>query len=63
MKIANVKFSAIAEYSNGKMSNCRWFATEQAMSNWANAQFEKDIGVTVTVWVGLTDKIYCTYHA
>lgn len=63
MKSANVKFSAIAEYSNGKMSNCRWFATEKAMSNWANAQFDKDEGVTVTVWIGLTDRVYCTYHA
>lgn len=63
MKIANVKFSAIAEYSNGTMSNCRWFCSEQAMSNWANAQFRKDEGVTVTVWEGTTDKVYCVYHA
>lgn len=63
MKMANVKFSAIAEYSNGTMSKCRWFATEQALSNWANAQYNKDEEVTVTVWVGLTDKVYCVYHA
>lgn len=63
MKHCNVKFSAIAEYSDGSMSRCRWFATERAMSNWANAQFRKDEGTTVTVWEGTTDKVYCTYHA
>ena len=63
MKYTNVKFTAIAEYSNGSLSNCRAFATERAMSNWANAQFDKDEGVTVTVWEGYSDKVYCVYHA
>lgn len=63
MKTINVKFTAIATYSDGSMSKCRAFVTEQAMSNWANAQFRKDEGVTVTVWEGYTDKVYCTYHA
>jgi hypothetical protein len=63
MKYANVKFTAIATYSNGTMSKCRAFATEQAMSNWANKQFRKDEGTTVHVWNGYTDKLYCTYHA
>ena len=63
MKFSNVKFSAIAEYSNGAMSDCRWFASEKAMSNWVNEQFDKDETVSITVWVGLTDRVYCTYHA
>lgn len=63
MKFTNVKFSAIAEYSDGTMSKCRLFCTEQAMSNWANAQFRKDEGATVTVWHAFTDKVFCTYHA
>lgn len=63
MKIHNVKFTAIAEYSDGSMSACRWFCTEKAMSNWANAQFKKDEGATVTVWEGTSDRIYTTYHA
>ena len=63
MKFRNVKFTAIATYSDGSLSDCRAFATEKAMSNWANRQFRKDEGVTVTVWEGCTDKVYCTYHA
>ena len=63
MKFRNVKFTAIATYSDGSISDCRAFATEKAMSNWANRQFRKDEGVTVTVWEGYTDKVYCTYHA
>lgn len=63
MKYANVKFTAIAEYSNGTLSSLRAFATEKAMSNWANAQYNKDEGTTVTVWEGYTDKVYCVYHA
>lgn len=63
MKYSNVKFTAIATYSDGSMSNCRAFATEKAMSNWANKQFKKDMGAVVTVWEGYTDKVYCTYSA
>ena len=63
MKFRNVKFTAIATYSDGSLSDCRAFATEKAMSNWANRQLRKDEGVTVTVWEGYTDKVYCTYHA
>lgn len=63
MKMSNVKFTAIAEYSDGSLSTLRAFATEKAMSNWANKQFNKDMGVTVTVWEGYTDKVFCTYHA
>ena len=59
----NVKFTAIATYADGSMSNCRACATEKAMSNWANKQYNKDEGCTVTVWVGYTDTVYCTYHA
>lgn len=62
MKYQNVKFTAIAEYSNGTMSKCRAFATENAMSNWANKQYIKDHGCTVTVWEGFMDKVYCVYH-
>lgn len=36
MRMENVKFTANAIYSNEKMK-IRFFATEQAMSNWANA--------------------------
>lgn len=63
MKVRNVKFTAVATYSDGSLSDWRAFATEKAMSNWANRQFRKDEGVTVTVWEGYTDKVYCTYHA
>ena len=63
MRYNNVKFTAIATYSDGSMSNCRAFATEKAMRNWANKQYNKDEGCTVTVWVGYTDTVYCTYHA
>ena len=63
MYYRNVKFTAIATYSNGSMSKCMAFATEKAMSNWANKQFNKDMDVTVTVWEGYTDKVFCTYHA
>lgn len=63
MKLSNVKFTAIATYSDGSMSKCRAFATEQAMSKWANAQYRIDEDVTVTVWEGYTNKVYCTYHA
>lgn len=63
MYYKNVKFTAIATYSDGRMSECKAFATEKVMSKWANAQFLKDEGVTVTVWEGFTDKVYCTYHA
>lgn len=63
MRYNNVKFTAIATYSDGSMSNCRAFATEKAMSNWANKQYNKDEGCTVTVWVGYTDTVYCIYHA
>ena len=63
MKVRNVKFTAIATYSDGSLSDWRAFATEKAMSNWANRQFRKDEGVTVTVWEGYTNKVYCTYHA
>lgn len=59
MRYNNVKFTAIATYSDGSMSNCRAFATEKAMSNWANKQYNKDEGCTVTVWVGYTDTAYC----
>ena len=38
---------------DGSMSKCRAFATEKAMSNWANKQYNKDEWCTV----------YCTYHA
>lgn len=63
MKYSNIKFTAIAKYTNGTMSDCRAFCTEKAMSNWANKQFDKDEGVTVTVWKGFTDSVYCVYHA
>lgn len=63
MKINNVKFEAIAQYSNGEMSKDRWFCTEKALSNWANAQFRKDEGVTVTVWHAFTNIVFCIYHA
>lgn len=63
MRYNNVKFTAIATYSDGSMSNCRAFASEKAMSNWANKQFDKDEDCTVTVWIGYTDTVYCIYHA
>lgn len=62
MKMQNVKFTAIANYTDGTMSNVRAFATEKAMSNWANKQYNKDHGCMVTVWEGYTDKVYCVYH-
>lgn len=63
MRYKNVKFTAIATYSDGSMSACRAFATEKAMSNWANKQFAKDEGVVITVWEGYTEKVFCTYSA
>lgn len=63
MKLKNVKFSAVAYYSDGTSSKLRFFCTERAMSKWANAQYDKDEDVTVQVYVGLTDELYCTYHA
>lgn len=63
MKWQNVKFTAIAEYSNGSLSELRAFATEKAMSNWVNKQFAKDEGVTVTVYKGYTSRVIRTYHA
>lgn len=63
MKIANIKFSAIANFENGEIKS-RFFATEQAMSKWANQQFRKDENVTVEVFSGFGfDTRYCTYHA
>lgn len=63
MLTKNIKFSAIANYSDDTSSKIRYFCSYEAMSKWANAQFRKDEGVTVLVWVGLTDEVYCTYHA
>lgn len=63
MYIRNSKFYAIATYSDGSMSECRFFCTENALSNWANKQYKKDNDVTVNVWDAKTDKPYCTYHA
>lgn len=63
MKIKNVVYTACAQYSDGTFSNLRAFATERAMSNWANAQYRKDNDSTVTVYFGWTDKVYCVYHA
>ena len=63
MKYSNVKFTAIATYSDGTTSKLRAFATEKALSNWANKQYEKDEGTTVTVWEGYSDTVYCIYHA
>lgn len=67
MKIANIKFEGQAYYSNGKTSKLRWFATEKAMRDWANAQFRKDEGVTVYIWKGfggfVNNDLFCTYHA
>ena len=64
MKISNVKFTAVAYYSNGKF-NIRYFVTEKAVSNWANAQYRKDENVLVEVYSGCGvggDRL-CTYHA
>ena len=63
MKYENVKFTAIATYYDGSISKCRAFATENAMSKWANKQYNKDNECSVTVWVGFTDEVYCIYHA
>lgn len=63
MKYRNVQFTAIATYSDGTSSKLRAFVTEKALSKWANKQYEKDAGTTVTVWEGYTDNVYCTYHA
>lgn len=63
MKICNVRFIAIAYYSDGSISKARLFVGEKAMSNWANRQYNKDNGVTVKVWNAHDDSLYCTYHA
>ena len=63
MKLGNVKFIAFAHYSNGEIK-CRWFVTEKAMSNWANAQYRKDEEVTVEVYTDfLLKNKFCTFHA
>lgn len=63
MKRTNVKFTAIATYSDGAMSNLMAFVTEAAMSKWVNKQYMKDEGVVVTVWEGYSNKVYRRYHA
>lgn len=62
MRTCNIKFTAIATYSSGIDSKARFFVTEQAVSNWANKQYNKDNGVTVTVWNGIMESVYCVYH-
>lgn len=66
MKTNNIKFVAVAQYSNEELKT-RFFATEKAMSKWANKQYLKDENVTVIVYNGLdgliNDSKYCTYHA
>ena len=64
MKIKNVKFTAIV-YSTVIPQTLRMFCTEQAMSNWSNAQYRKDENCTVVVYEGssIFGKKYCTYHA
>lgn len=66
MKLANVKFTAIA-YSEGCIAeNLRMFCTEDAMKKWANAQYRKygdTCSVEVYEGVGVSGKKYCTYHA
>lgn len=63
IKYENVKYTAVAEYSDGTLSNCRVFATHKALSNWVNKQFAIDEGVKVTVWDGFTDRIITEYSA
>lgn len=63
MKMCNVKFIAIAYYSDGTSSKARLFVTEKALSNWANKQYLKDEDVTVKAWNASNDSIYCVYHA
>ena len=63
MKHQNVKYTAIAEYSNGDMSNLVAFVTYKAMTNWVNRQFAKDENVTVTVYRRYSSEILYVYHA
>lgn len=63
MKRTNVKFTAIATYSDGATSNLMAFVTESAMRKWVNKQYMKDEGVVVTVWEGYSMKVYRRYSA
>lgn len=62
MKANNIKFYAVAEFSN-EIKKYNFFCTEKAMSNWANKQFGIDENVTVRVFNFDDDTPYCTYNA
>ena len=59
----------IAKFTDGTEKTSRDFVNYSAFSNWANAQFRKDEGVTVEEyhwkWVGheIDMKKVCTWHA
>lgn len=48
MKYSNVKYKGWAFFSNGTFLD-KWFVTEQAYLNWANAQFRKDEKVVIEI--------------
>ena len=57
----------IAHFSNGEIKASRNFVNYGAFSNWANAQFKKDKGVTVEEyhfrWGEWVSKKVSTWHA
>lgn len=63
MKLKNMKFTAIASVGY-ETKGIRVFATEKAVSNYANRMYRKyGDELTVTVYEFGTDKIIATYHA
>ncbi len=58
-----IKFTAHAKYSDGSMSDCRFFKSEKAVEKWAIDQIAKDAGAVVTVWKAFSADIHCIYQA
>ena len=62
MYLKNVKFHGIA-YDGDKWLGSKFFCSEQAMSKWANKFYRTNENVTVYIYEGMSDRLYCTYHA
>ena len=64
--MTKIHIFGVAIFSDGTQKISRDFVSPEAFSNWANAQFKKDEGVTVEEYhsyaVGEFRKV-CTWHA
>ena len=61
-----IKYTARAEYSNGRVSDfdgygCCSFISEAAADTWATEQIQSDPGAVVTVWKAFTAEIHRIY--